>query len=95
MKLAIAHESPAMQKMKITIQLFAILREAAGASRIDLELPSEKNVRQAAEMLAERFPKLRGHLDTLAFAVNGEIVSANTKISNAAEIALLPPVSGG
>jgi len=81
--------------MKVTVQLFAILREAAGTSQIDLELPPEKNVRQAAEMLAERFPKLRAHLDTLAFAVNGEIVSADTKILHAAEIALLPPVSGG
>jgi molybdopterin converting factor subunit 1 len=81
--------------MKITVQLFAILREAAGASQLDLEVPAGTTARQIAQMLAERFPKFRAHLHTLSFAVNNEIVPANTKVVNASEIALLPPVSGG
>lgn len=81
--------------MKITIQLFAILREAAGASQLDLEIPTPTTARQVAQILAERFPKLRGHLPVVSFAVNGEIVAAETMITSPSEVALLPPVSGG
>ena len=81
--------------MKITIQLFAILREAAGASQLDLEIPAPTTARQVSQILAERFPKLRGHLPVVSFAVNGEIVAAETMITSPSEVALLPPVSGG
>ena len=81
--------------MKITVQLFAILREAAGASQLDLEIPTPTTARQVSQILAERFPKLRGHLPVVSFAVNGEIVAAETMITSPSEVALLPPVSGG
>jgi molybdopterin converting factor subunit 1 len=81
--------------MKITVQLFAILREAAGANQLSLEVNPGTTARQAAQILAERFPKFRGHLDTLSFAVNGEIVAAGTALTDSCELALLPPVSGG
>jgi molybdopterin converting factor subunit 1 len=81
--------------MQITIQLFAILREFAGASQLRLEVSSGTTAQQAAQILAERFPKIRGHLGTISFAVNGEIVSAETVLPDSCELALLPPVSGG
>ncbi|MCI0693304.1 MoaD/ThiS family protein [candidate division KSB1 bacterium] len=81
--------------MKIQIQLFAILREAAGANQLSLEVASGTTARQVAQILAERFPKFRGHLGTLSFAVNGEIVAAETVLTDLCELALLPPVSGG
>ncbi len=81
--------------MQITIQLFAILREFAGASQLRLEVTSGTTAQQAAKILAERFPKIRSHLNTLSFAVNDEIVSAETVLPDSCELALLPPVSGG
>lgn len=81
--------------MKITVHLFAVLRETAGTSRIDLEIPAPSTARQVAQLLAERFPKMRAHLPVLSFAVNGEIVPAETAVPEGGEVALLPPVSGG
>lgn len=81
--------------MKVIVQLFAILREAAGASQLDLDVPAQTTARQVAQILAERFPKIRAHLPVLSFAVNGEIVPAETAVPDAGEVALLPPVSGG
>ncbi len=81
--------------MNITVQLFAILREIVGSSRLDLELPAGTTARQVAQILAEWFPKFRGHISTLSFAVNGEIVSAETVLQEPCELAFLPPVSGG
>lgn len=81
--------------MKVSVHLFAILREFAGTGQLELEVPGEVTPLQVAEMLAERLPKLRPHVTTLSFAVNGEIVAAHTPIKAPAEVALLPPVSGG
>jgi molybdopterin synthase catalytic subunit len=81
--------------MKITVQLFAILREAAGAGHFDLDVPAQTTARQVAQILAEHFPKIRAHLPIVSFAVNGEIVPAETAVPDASEVALLPPVSGG
>lgn len=81
--------------MKVTVQLFAILRELAGAAELELEVPAAATPRQVGQILAERFSKLRPHLNTLSFAVNGEIVSAEAEIADKSEVALLPPVSGG
>jgi len=81
--------------MKINVQLFAILREFAGTGQLDLEVPAQTTARQVAQILAERFPKFRAHLPVVSFAVNGEIVPAETPVPDAGEVALLPPVSGG
>lgn len=81
--------------MKIHVQLFAALREAAGAGQLEVEAPAETTPRKIAYTLAERFPKFRAHLPTLSFAVNDEIVAPDFPITTSSEVALLPPVSGG
>jgi len=81
--------------MKITVLLFASLRDAAGTNRVELETPSDSTPRQIADLLAERYSKLRPHLKTIAYAIDGEFVAADLKLIAAKELALLPPVSGG
>ncbi len=81
--------------MKISVMLFASLRDAAGTNRAELEVPAQSTPRQIAELLAERHAGLRPHLKTIAYAIDGEFVAAETKLTEAKELALLPPVSGG
>ncbi len=81
--------------MKISILLFAALREAVGVSRVEMEMPEDTTPRRLAEALAERYPRLRPHLPAMAFALDGEFVAADAHLQNARELALLPPVSGG
>ncbi len=81
--------------MKISVLLFAGLRDAVGAPRVEMELPESATPRRLADNLAERYPKLRPHLHAMAFAIDGEFVSGDTVLQNAKELALLPPVSGG
>ncbi len=81
--------------MKITVLLFASLRDAVGASRLELEAPDESTPRQIAELLAESHASLRPHLRTIAYAIDGEFVAGDAKWAEAKELALLPPVSGG
>jgi len=76
--------------MKVTVRLFAMLRERAGAPEVTLELPDGARV---ADALAE----LRGLADgiPLVMAVNREYADAQRTLGPGDELALIPPVSGG
>jgi molybdopterin converting factor subunit 1 len=81
--------------MTIKIKLFALLRDAAGAGEITLDLPADATVGTAAEHLIERFPQLESHLPRCAFAVNFEYASLGEPLHDGDELAAIPPVSGG
>jgi len=76
--------------MQVTVRLFAMLRERAGAGSVDLELPDGARVGDAvAELgpLAEGLP--------LVMAVNREYAPEDRVLTPGDELALIPPVSGG
>jgi molybdopterin converting factor subunit 1 len=76
--------------MEVTVRLFAMLRERAGASQVTLELPEDARV---ADALAE----LHGLADglPLVMAVNREYADEERPLDPGDELALIPPVSGG
>jgi molybdopterin synthase catalytic subunit len=74
----------------VTIRLFAMLRERAGASEIELELPDGARVRDALDRLDD----LAGGLP-LVMAVNRDYADGDSPLSPGDELALIPPVSGG
>jgi molybdopterin converting factor subunit 1 len=76
--------------LEVTVKLFAILRERAGARELTLELPDGARVRDALASLgslAEDLP--------LVMAVNREYADEDAVLSADDELALIPPVSGG
>ena len=81
--------------MRITVKLFAILRERAGVSELTLELPGGAAASAATDVLRERYPGLSELLPRAAVAVNREYVDAGTMLKDGDELALIPPVSGG
>jgi molybdopterin converting factor subunit 1 len=76
--------------MRVTVRLFAILRERAGSDRLELDLPEGARV---ADALAE-VDHLAGGL-RLVMAVNREYAAADHELEAGDELALIPPVSGG
>jgi molybdopterin synthase catalytic subunit len=81
--------------MLIRVQLFAILKERAGAATIELELPEPATVADALAFAA-RTPGLEGVDDgSVRMAVNRELADADTWLKPGDEVALIPPVSGG
>ena len=76
--------------MVVTIRLFAMLRERAGASEIELDLPEGARVRDALDRLDD----LAGGLP-LVMAVNRDYADAEAELRAGDELALIPPVSGG
>ena len=76
--------------MEVTVKLFAILRERAGARELTLELPEGARVQDALDSLGELADGL-----PLVMAVNREYADADAPLSPDDELALIPPVSGG
>src|SRR5215207_8854251 len=76
--------------MHVRIRLFAMLRERAGTSELELELPEGARVRDALAAVEE----LAGGLP-LVMAVNREYADADAPLAPGDELALIPPVSGG
>ena len=76
-----------------TLRLFANLREAAGASSVDVDGETVGAVIDAA---STRFGEtFRRGLPTAKVWVNGDPADAATAVTPSDEIALIPPVSGG
>ncbi len=76
--------------MRVTVRLFAILRERAGRDRLELDLPEGARVADAIEAVDE----LAGGL-SLVLAVNREYAARDRRLEPGDELALIPPVSGG
>ncbi len=80
---------------RLTIKLFATLRERARTSEIEREFAPGLTVGEIWSRLLEEFPALGGHHDGVAFAVNQEYVEADFRPRDRDEVAFIPPVSGG
>ena len=80
---------------RLTIKLFATLRERARAAELSREFPDGTTVGEIWSRLLGEFPALGGHHDGVAFAVNQEYVSEDFRPRNEDEVAFIPPVSGG
>jgi MoaE-MoaD fusion protein len=76
--------------VEVTVKLFAVLRERAGASEVKLELPEGSCVRDAIESLAEVTAGV-----PVVMAVNRDYADADVVLAADDELALVPPVSGG
>ncbi|MEA2422662.1 MAG: MoaE-MoaD fusion protein, partial [Thermoleophilaceae bacterium] len=76
--------------MEVTVLLFAMLRERAGARQLTLELPEGARVRDALDSLADIASDL-----PLVMAVNREYAPEDHVLDPGDELALIPPVSGG
>jgi molybdopterin converting factor subunit 1 len=77
------------------VLLFARARDLAGADQVDIPLPSPATVADLRRALAAAHPRLAPLLATSALAVNNEFADDATPLPTGAEVALLPPVSGG
>ena len=76
--------------MRITVKLFAGLRERAGESERDVELGSGARVADVWQPLG-----LGEEPEGLLYAVNKAYAPPDRRLSEGDEVALIPPVSGG
>jgi sulfur-carrier protein len=78
---------------RVTVRLFAALRELAGSSRVEAE---GANVGEVVQALSARYgERFEGIARMGSVVVGGERADPATPLTEGQEVALLPPVSGG
>jgi molybdopterin converting factor subunit 1 len=81
--------------VRVEVRLFAVARHRAGRPTIALELPEPATVAALKRALAEACPALAPLVPSLRIAVNSEYAADDEPIPSGAEVAAIPPVSGG
>lgn len=81
--------------MQVTLRLFALARDRAGRTEVVLELPEGATVGDLKTALASACPALAPMVPNVMIAVDSEYASDTCTIAPGAEIAVIPPVSGG
>ncbi|MFL5342149.1 MAG: molybdopterin converting factor subunit 1 [Gemmataceae bacterium] len=81
--------------MNVRVRLFARARDLAGVDALAIELPAAATVAELRAALAETNPALCQLLPRCAVAVNEDFADDAMNIPRNADVALIPPVSGG
>jgi molybdopterin synthase sulfur carrier subunit len=82
-------------RLRITIRLFARLREIAGAGELRREVEAPATAAAVWETLTTEFPALAEYRAVISCAVNEQYAKFETPLAEEDEVAFLPPVSGG
>ena len=77
------------------ILFFAQVKDAVGAAELVVAISGQPGVEALWDQLVGMQPKLAPFRQTTRLARNGEYADAGTIFSDADEVALIPPVSGG
>ena len=81
--------------MRVTVRLFARLRDLAGAGELIREVPAGGTAREIWNDLVLEWPGLREYENTISVAVNAEYARMTAAVTDGDEVAFMPPVSGG
>ena len=81
--------------MRVTVRLFARLRDIVGATDVVRELPAGSTAAVLWDRLAAEYPALNPYRAAVSTAVNAEYSRMDRPLADGDEIAFLPPVSGG
>lgn len=81
--------------MRVTVKLFARLREIAGADTLVREIDASATVADVWRALVRDWPSLSAFDSTVSGAVNAEYARMTRAVNDGDEVAFLPPVSGG
>ena len=81
--------------MRVTVRLFARLRELAGTGELTRDVPGPATVQTIWGTLVTDMPALRDYERAISVAVNAEYARMGSAVNDGDEIAFLPPVSGG
>jgi molybdopterin synthase catalytic subunit len=81
--------------LHVRVRFFAGTRDAVGGARLRVEVPEGARVEDLVAALCAAHPRLVPYRPTLLLAVDGAYASPDAALREGAEVALMPPVSGG
>jgi molybdopterin synthase sulfur carrier subunit len=81
--------------MRVTIRLFARLRDIAGAAELSRDIAAGATIGSVWRELAGEYPELGPYERSVSSAVNADCARMDQVLRDGDEVAFLPPVSGG
>jgi molybdopterin converting factor subunit 1 len=81
--------------MRVTIRLFARLRDLAGSGELVRDVPPPATVQTVWRTLVTEMPALGEYERIMSVAVNADYSRMTASVNEGDEVAFLPPVSGG
>jgi molybdopterin converting factor subunit 1 len=81
--------------MRVTVRLFARLRDIAGAAELSRDIAAGATIRSVWQQLAGEYPELGQYERLISSAVNADYARMDQVLCEGDEVAFLPPVSGG
>ena len=81
--------------MNVHVQFFSRLRDLAGASEMELEVPDATKVAELLTILYSRMPALRDWDKSILVAAGVEFVGRDYVLQPNDQISIMPPVQGG
>ncbi|MCC7416420.1 MAG: MoaD/ThiS family protein [Acidobacteria bacterium] len=81
--------------MRVTVRLFARLRDIAGAGELERPIAPGATIASVWRDLAREYPDFAQYERSISSAVNLDYARMDRAIADGDEIAFLPPVSGG
>lgn len=74
---------------------FANSREVSGVAEMELAVSGKLSEAEVWERLIAKYPKLETLKSSARLARNGTYANAHSEFTDADEVAVIPPVSGG
>jgi molybdopterin converting factor subunit 1 len=81
--------------MRVSIRLFARLREIVGEGEIERDVPDGATLGTVWRVLTREHPDLEAYTRSISGAVNADYARMDAPVGDGDEVAFLPPVSGG
>ena len=81
--------------MRVTVRLFARLRDIARSGDLPREVPPGATVADVWRGLVAEFPEMARYESSVSSAVNADYARMTAAVADGDEVAFLPPVSGG
>ena len=81
--------------MRVTVKLFARLRDLVGSGELVREVPDGATVATLWDVLVREHAAIAAYRPSMSCAVNADFARMSTPLNDGDEVAFLPPVSGG
>ena len=81
--------------MRVTVRLFARLRDVAGNAELSRSVTAGATIGSVWRQLVAEFPALAEYERSISSALNADYARMDQTVCDGDEVAFLPPVSGG
>jgi molybdopterin synthase catalytic subunit len=84
-----------MQRMKVRLLFFAVLRDIAGSDEQELAVAEGTTAREVWESLRRTYARLSAYTQPPMIAINESYAAPEAVLRDGDELAFIPPVAGG